>query len=180
MKLLQFSLFILILCLPLHGYAQFIPDTQSQTQKSLTQAEIDAVVKKNPASLQEMNQVFADCQNNMYESGAQDCRCYSVKYLEQRILLGPKVPADEIAVKLDGSCANLPAIAGDFYKNCMAFNEGLLNDAGSYCTCFGNRVAKNYEKSPGSTAIHLMTLRDEATDHCQYAERRINTIRSRQ
>jgi hypothetical protein len=25
-----------------------------------------------------------------------------------------------------------------------------------------------------------MTLRDEATDHCQYAERRINTIRSRQ
>lgn len=145
------------------------------------QARGDASGQQNSASgidpqyLAEMDKVYSLCSTSSFYSTYYDCKCQAVKFLDQRIKLGPDLPFESIMMNVNMQCTNVPGLAGYAYNLCTE-KLSLLNykdkDFAPFCECFANKFARTYAKRPRLSSRHVQVLQTDAYRECGFADLR--------
>lgn len=129
----------------------------------------------NPAYLAEMDRVYNLCSTSSFYSTYYDCKCQAVKFLDQRIKLGPDLPFESIMMNVNTECTNVPGLAGYAYDLCTE-KLSLLNykdkDFAPFCECFANKFAKTYAKRPRLSSRNVQILQKNAYRECGFADLR--------
>ncbi len=130
----------------------------------------------------EADQIFKLCRTNSFQRTNFNCECLAGAFLIEREKRGPMIPQSQIVADITknkpAACADTVSIAGKTYTSCMVNNKAsrsLTNDAAEYCTCVGNKVAKDFEKNPRLTPAYVRRLNFDAMLFCQKPENRPNT-----
>lgn len=103
------------------------------------------------------------CKNEINLRQWHDCECMAVKYLDQRIKLGPKAHNSTIILSLEEACPDATEATGVRYQQCIGNALLMTTDIPieDYCTCYANTFGRLYEAGsfePGSgTSIRLQT-----------------------
>lgn len=141
---------------------QALADPRQKPAKPLTPPK-DVPV----AYLEEMDDVYRECEANNLFTLFYDCQCLSVKYLDKRIELGPWPTRDAIMVRINTQCANIPGIAGYTYGVCE--NRMMMRGRQDYkelCECFGRTVAGKYARQPALNSRYFQVLQRDAYLKC--------------
>lgn len=97
-----------------------------------------------PEALAEMQQFYEDCEANHMLSSHYECRCWSTRFLEERIRMGPLKPALSVSLSITDECFNIPGAAGYALKKCegsgsFSYNGGMSPE--EFCQCVANNYA---------------------------------------
>ncbi len=145
-------------------------ETQKLRQKALGENELQKI---NPAYLAEMDQVYNICATSSLYATYYDCKCQAVKFLDQRIKLGPSLPIESLMMRINTECANIPDLAGYAYNLCTK-NLSLLHykdkDFAPFCECFANKFAKSYAREPMLSSRHVQMLQKNAYAACGFSD----------
>lgn len=99
------------------------------------------------------------CAANINLSTYYDCECWSMRFLETRLELGPLTQPEVVMMRIGAECPNTPAIAGSGYDSCIAQGIDFFpkkQDPEEYCSCVGNAYAKLFERSGQAIDTQLM------------------------
>jgi hypothetical protein len=121
--------------------------------------------------LEEMNQVYLDCANNSVFSTYFDCRCQAMRFLEERIRLGPRIARNAIMTRVNTECVNKAGIAGYSYDVCTEMV--ILRNYTGYrkmCECFANTVAEEYAARPYLKSRNVISIQRDAYITCGFTE----------
>jgi hypothetical protein len=97
-----------------------------------------------PEALDEMQQFYEDCQANHMLSSHYECKCWSTRFLEERIRMGPIKPALSVSLSIANECFNIPGAAGYALKKCQGYGTATYDGGMSpeeYCQCIANNYA---------------------------------------
>lgn len=147
--------------------------TQTGAQPQDSASGHKAPPETNPEYLAEMDRIYSICTGSSFYSTYYDCKCQAVKFLDQRIKLGPDLPPDSIMMNVNTECANVPGLAGYAYNLCTE-KLSLLNykdkDFAPFCECFANKFAKTYAKNPRLSSRNVQVLQTDAYRECGFAD----------
>lgn len=117
--------------------------------------------------LEEMDVVYEECSQTKWYSVLHDCRCLSVKYLDERLIQGPEFTRTQIMADIAEQCVNTESIAGNAYQDCLEMNTVTsLKDVESYCECYANELATRYTRKPFAHRDYFMRLGADAHSAC--------------
>lgn len=96
------------------------------------------------AYIDEAMAYYDTCQQRNVMNQYYDCKCLSVKFLDQRVARGPHVNRDEIARSLQSECRDPVGAAGPAYNECLKTASTMKpgTDPEKMCACVGNTYAK--------------------------------------
>lgn len=122
----------------------------------------------------EAQYVYGQCTVNAYESNLFDCQCVSGAFLILREKHGPMTPQsdilDEITNSPSAKCANPVAMAGTAYQDCIQWRhtyDELATDNEPFCSCVGNKVARDFSKTPRLSTNFVAGLQVTAMAWCR-------------
>lgn len=97
-----------------------------------------------PEALAEMQQFYEDCEDDHILSKHYECKCWSARFLEERIRMGPITPRLNVSLSIADECFNIPGAAGYALKKCerygsFTYDGGMSPD--EYCQCVANNYA---------------------------------------
>lgn len=128
----------------------------------------------------EAQELVKYCSMNVYQKGLFDCQCLGTEFQRVRDARGPSVPQDEIATIITNSaevnpaCANTEAIrqrvagsCGGFVKDYSSAPKAIKDNAGDYCGCVANKVARDFSATPRLSGQYFETLRMTAMTECE-------------
>jgi len=97
-----------------------------------------------PEALAEMQKFYEDCEDDKMLSAHYECKCWSTRFLEERIKTGPIKPRISVMLGITDECFNIPGAAGYALKRCEA--TGMMHYDGKmspeeYCQCVANNYA---------------------------------------
>lgn len=94
--------------------------------------------------IQETRKVYQECSGNHTRSMFFDCKCFSMKFLDERIYRGPVPSTQEIEFSLQKECRDATGAAGYEYNQCLrtAVSMEAGTDPEAMCACYANRFAK--------------------------------------
>lgn len=99
--------------------------------------------------LKEVEKVYNDCAAKGLYSRLHDCRCISVRFMDQRLRAGPDFNRNRLLDKIGAKCPNPAETAGYAYTECMGVqSHSRYENKEEYCECFGNNVARFYANRP--------------------------------
>tara|TARA_B100000780_G_scaffold271026_1_gene231503 strand:+ start:5989 stop:6642 length:654 start_codon:yes stop_codon:yes gene_type:complete len=106
-----------------------------------------------PEALNEMQDFYKTCQNNYIQSLHYDCKCWSARFLEERIRIGPNAPKIKVITTITDECFNIPGAAGFALETCQKFGDATY-DGGmgpeEYCQCIANNYALEFKQTRGT------------------------------
>jgi len=123
----------------------------------------------------EANDMYRICRLNAVQRIYINCECLAGAFLIRREKEGPMTPQSDIYEdivknRVKGvNCANTEAVAGEAYQTCMnysAIHRELKRDNEEYCTCVGNKVARDFSKRPVMQGGYLSNLDFNAMTFC--------------
>ena len=151
MKTMFKSLFVVVLALiilPQFAQAQdnrlFLPQAPKEPEKQYSYSE---VFNQLPPEIQqqlvdEAMIIEDECSGRNRYSTFYDCRCMAVKYIDQRIKLGPDANQNQVYESIDNKeCRSIEGMAGYTYERCYRHNS-MDPKVEEKCTCAANEVAK--------------------------------------
>ena len=113
------------------------------------------------------------CKGDFTLSTHHDCDCMAMRYLDQRVEMGPYATSGQIMLRIDTACPNIPAIAGEAYEDCVRRPISVPSSAKSvedYCACFANTYAKLFKASGRAITSKLkVSLQTRAGLQCDNA-----------
>ncbi|MBL1459161.1 MAG: hypothetical protein COA34_015100 [Methylophaga sp.] len=104
----------------------------------------------SPEAKKEMQKVYQECQKDSTLSAHYDCKCWSNRFLEERLKAGPKTPAYNIKSGISNQCFNIPGAAEYALSKCegygkssydLGYNEESGMSFDEYCQCVSNNYA---------------------------------------
>ncbi len=110
------------------------------------------------------------CAANPQMTQYYNCECMAVRYLDERVEVGPDTNESLIALKIDNQCRDGTQAAGVMYSKCLRGGlrppEGM--DLDKFCSCVGNTYAKLYENGRSSMSSGLyIAMRSRSITACQ-------------
>lgn len=97
-----------------------------------------------PEALAEMQRFYKDCNEDRLLSKHYECKCWSTRFLEERIRMGPIVPQLNVALSIADECFNIPGAAGYALEKCRGYGSFTYDGGMSpdeYCQCVANNYA---------------------------------------
>lgn len=118
--------------------------------------------------ISEMNDFYKECTDNPFDSGHRDCKCYSMSYLQERLLM-PSVSPATILNMISQDCFDETETAGYYYRACYNLNVRTdIRDWEMICSCFGNQMAKSITLFDRLDFMKLTHLQSRAYSLCGY------------
>lgn len=108
----------------------------------------------SPEAIKEMEQVYQECQSDGTLASHFDCKCWSNRFLEERLKAGPKVPAYNIKSGISNQCFNIPGAAEYALIKCdgygkssydLGYNEESGMSFDDFCQCVSNNYAIQFD-----------------------------------
>lgn len=123
------------------------------------------------AYLEEMNEIYQDCYASDFLFTWIDCRCQAMRYLEERIALGPDMSRSYLLNRLSGDCPNTVGAAGNAYQSCIEWRM-QSNHVGyeDFCRCVAQHTAKAYEQIRVVNSINIIEMKKRAYARCGIAK----------
>ena len=156
------------------GGLSLTPDAQARVKDSYSFMKDDGIFSDEEKD-EEAEYVYKSCSNNSFHSIYYDCGCVAGSFRLQRD--GELVPRDHILGKIyrneKSQCANTLGIAGEMYGDCMSNfgNDTNLKrrgiEATKMCSCFANKVAVDFSKTPKMQTSYIKALQVNAYTYCR-------------
>ncbi len=117
--------------------------------------------------LEEMQEVYEQCESTMKLSQFYDCKCRALAFLDQRIELGPYAPDSYVQAQVKPGCADPVKVAGRYFNIClnMIIPRGYLKP-GQVCECFANEMARKFDRTPVIGSRRLVAMQADAYTKC--------------
>ena len=105
-----------------------------------------------PEALAEMQEFYEDCEDDKMLSTHYECKCWSARFLEERIRIGPVKPRISVMMSITDECFNIPGAAGYALKKCQGYGAASYDGGMSpeeYCQCIANNYALQLDHMEG-------------------------------
>lgn len=101
--------------------------------------------------LEEAEEVYLECTNDLTLRTAFDCECRSASFLELRLQEGPIAQRSNLLFQLGNKCRNVVESVGREYSNCIkdVRNDTFDIDRKTFCECYSRKWGELYENMPG-------------------------------
>lgn len=135
---------------PISNDGQFIQHDSTIILSQAAPDESDQSLNASPEAIKEMEQVYQECQSDGTLASHFDCKCWSNRFLEERLKAGPKKPAYNIKSDISNQCFNIPGAAEYALIKCdgngkSSYDFGYNEESGmsfeEFCQCVSNNYA---------------------------------------
>jgi hypothetical protein len=120
------------------------------------------------------------CSINPYQNKLFKCECLAREFQRWRSKRGPDVPGSEISqivtnsAEVNPACANTEVMRQGTTNSCLGFVAGyaaapsdMKTEKAQYCSCVGNKLAKEFGAYPRLSSQWVETLRSNAMTECR-------------
>lgn len=139
---------------PLTDDGQFIQHDSTIILSQANPNDSGQTSNASPEAIKEMEQVYQECQSDGTLASHFDCKCWSNRFLEERLKAGPKVPAYNIKSGISNQCFNIPGAAEYALIKCdgygkssydLGYNEESGMSFEDFCQCVSNNYAIQFD-----------------------------------
>lgn len=121
--------------------------------------------------LEEMEEIYQECEKDGILSKFYDCRCKAVHYIDEKMSSGPETNKYTILEEIKEECVDTASIAGNSINECREtlLSRGISNYE-ELCECFANTYAREFAKNPQLESRNLINIKRDAYVKCGLAD----------
>lgn len=96
------------------------------------------------AYIKEAQKVYQTCTRHAVRPLYFDCKCFSMRFLEERMDKGNAPSTASLEFNLRNECRDSTGAAGQEYNNCLNSNSLMKpgTDPEAFCSCYGNTFSR--------------------------------------
>ena len=153
-------------------FTLFLPHSAQATVKDSFYFMKDDGIFSAEEKDEEAEYIFEQCARNPFQNLYFDCACIAGDFRlkrDEENLRPQGTLLDEVLMEPDNKCINTIGIAGESYQDCLEFSESFRSrnkNNEQYCSCVGNKTARDFQREPVLRLRHIERLRSNAMATC--------------